>query len=293
MSLYETWVERLAGHRQRVVLTDGDDPRAVVAAHTMQDVVEPILVRSEGTPEGAEDLTIIDPGSNDPIDVGLRMVRDGEADACVAGATRPTADVARAVIDIVGTLPEVRTISSSFLFEFPDHAPIAYADCGVVINPTATQLAHIAITTADTYATLTGLEPKVAMLSHSTFGSSSHAVARKVRTATERAAELDPDLVIDGELQFDAAFVPDVAALKAPGSAVAGAANVFVFPNLDAANIAYKITERLAGRQALGPLLQGVAHPVHDLSRGCSVDDIVKVAVIAALQAHELEERTR
>ncbi len=211
------------------------------------------------------------------------MVLVGEADACVAGATRPTADVIRTGLRVFGAAVDVAAVSSCFFFVLPDGTPIVYGDCGVLPDPTAEQLAAVAISSAQTFAQLAAIEPRVAMLSYSTNGSAEHPRVQKVREATSIARSLRPELVLDGELQFDTAWVPEVAARKAPGSSVAGRANVFVFPDLDSGNIAYKITERLGGAQAYGPLLQGLNGVMHDLSRGCSTEDIVNVAVIAAL----------
>jgi len=212
-------------------------------------------------------------------------VAAGEADACVAGAARPTPDVVRAALFCIGTAPGVDVVSSCFLFVLPDGTPITYGDCGVVPEPDADQLASIAIASATTHAQLAGEESRVAMLSYSTKGSAAGPRVELVRTATELVRSRAPALAVDGELQFDAAWAPDVASTKAPGSPVAGRANVFIFPDLSSGNIAYKITQRLAGAQAYGPLLQGTAGVIHDLSRGCSVDDMVTVATIAACQA--------
>ena len=222
---------------------------------------------------------------DDPLHVAALMVAAGEADACVAGATRTTPDVVRAALFCVGTRPGVDLISSCFVFVLPDGTVITYGDCGVVPEPDAGQLASIAVATAATHAQLAGEEPRVAMLSYSTRGSAEGPRVDLVRAATELVRAREPGLAVDGELQFDAAWVPEVAASKAPDSPVAGRANVFVFPDLDSGNIAYKITQRLAGAQAFGPLLQGTGGVIHDLSRGCSVDDIVTVATIAACQA--------
>ena len=222
---------------------------------------------------------------DDPLHVAALMVAAGEADACVAGAARPTPDVVRAALFCIGTAPGVDIVSSCFVFVLPDGTPITYGDCGVVPEPDADQLASIAIASATTHAQLAGEEPRVAMLSYSTKGSAGGPGVELVRAATELVRSRSPALAVDGELQFDAAWVPEVAAAKAPGSPVAGRANVFIFPDLSSGNIAYKITQRLAGARAYGPLLQGTAAVIHDLSRGCSVDDIVKVATIAAYQA--------
>ena len=222
---------------------------------------------------------------DDRLHVAALMVAAGEADACVAGATRATAEVVRAALFCIGVAPGVETVSSCFLLVLGDGTPIVYADCGVVPEPDPLELASIAVSSASTYAQLTGGEPRVAMLSYSTKGSAAGSRVDLVRTAAEIAGRSAPSLAVDGELQFDAAWSPEVARIKAPTSEVAGRANVFVFPDLNSGNIAYKITERLAGARAFGPLLQGTAGVIHDLSRGCRADDIVQVATIAACQA--------
>ena len=223
----------------------------------------------------------------DPVVAATVLVRSGAADAAVAGASRPTADVMRAGLKVLGVAPGVDLVSSCFLMVLADGRTVAYGDCGVVPDPDEVQLAAIAASTADTWRSLVAsgsVAPRVAMLSYSTRGSAEHPRVDKVREATRRLIEACPDLVVDGELQFDAAMVPAVAAAKAPGSPVSGAADVLVFPDLDSGNIAYKVTERLGGARAYGPLLQGLDGVLHDLSRGCSAADIVDVAVIAGLQ---------
>jgi phosphate acetyltransferase len=209
------------------------------------------------------------------------LVRLGFADAGVSGSLASTPEVVRAGIQGVGLADNSRLVSSFFLMQLAERI-FAYADCGVNPDPNPQELAQIAVDTAYSYQRLTGEKPVVALLSFSTKGSAQHPLVDKVKTALKIAREMQPGLLIDGELQFDAAFVPEVAAIKARGSTVAGYANVFIFPNLDAGNIAYKITQRLAGAIALGPLLQGLSKPWMDLSRGCSVQDIVDVSVIAA-----------
>ncbi len=217
----------------------------------------------------------------DPLLFGATLVRCGKVDASVAGSVATTAEVLRAAIRAVGPAPSGSLVSSFFLMELESRV-LTYSDCGVVPDPSAEELAQIAISAAESHRRLTSEEPRVAMLSFSTKGSATGPRVEKIREATSRVRTLAPDLLVDGELQFDAAFLPQVAERKAPGSAVAGRANVFVFPDLDSGNIAYKITERLAGAKALGPLLQGLAKPCMDLSRGCRVEDIVDVAVVAA-----------
>jgi phosphate acetyltransferase len=219
----------------------------------------------------------------DPTYFGAMLVEKGMADGCLSGADTSTGNVMKAAFHIIGTAKGVKTVSSDIIMITPDESKIwSFADCAVMPDPTAEQLADIAISTADTHKKVLGEEPRVAMLSFSTKGSAKHVKAQKVIDATNIVKEKRPDIQIDGELQADAAIVEAVGAKKAPGSNVAGKANVLVFPDLGAANIGYKLVQRIAGCEAVGPIIQGLAKPLNDLSRGCSVDDIVNVSAILA-----------
>lgn len=225
-----------------------------------------------------------------PYYLGTLMIKAGDADGMVAGAICSTADTIRPALQYIKTAPGVSTVSGAFVVVVPNKnygqdGVFLFADCAVTIDPNAQQLADIAVISAKTAKALAGIDPKVAMLSFSTKGSAQHEMVDKVVEATKLAKEAAPELDIDGEMQADAAMVQKVADLKAPGSNVAGKANVLVFPSLEAGNIGYKLVQRLAGADAVGPILQGMAAPVNDLSRGCYVEDIINMVAITALQA--------
>ena len=312
MNLVERIKEKARTDVKRIVLPEGDEPRTVKAASIVREegLAEPILLTAEDiaapenaarraayaaalfelrkakglTEEGAAKLVA------DPMYYGMMMVKQGDADGLVSGAVHSTGDMLRPALQIIRTAPGMKLVSSSFLMECPDRSLgedglLVYADCVVNPCPDAEELANIAVAAADTARKLCGMaEPRVAMLSFSTKGSASHALVEKVREATRIAHELAPGLLLDGEMQFDAALVPEVAALKAKDSPVAGRANVCVFPDLQAGNIGYKITQRV-GKASCFAVLQGLARPCNDLSRGCSVDDIVNTVAATAVQA--------
>jgi phosphate acetyltransferase len=300
--------------RRTIVFPETDDPRVIEAAQRIatQNLGIPLLIDppsnvqlpSEVQTISTDDLAVRDACAaqlfenrkhkglsreaaeiavtEDRLIFAALLIRIGRADAGVAGSLATTASVIRAGLYGIGTPPTCKLVSSFFLMQLRDGRAVTFADCGVVPDPNAEQLAEIAVTAAENHRRLTNEEPRVAMLSFSTRGSADHPRVDKVRQATQIAQRLRPAMAIDGELQFDAAFVPSVAERKAPNSRVAGQANVFVFPDLDSGNIAYKIAERIGGAAAFGPIVQGLQQPFMDLSRGCSVSDIVNVAAIAA-----------
>lgn len=258
------------------------------AAHEKKDVYTDLLVelrKSKGmTREQAAKLVV------DPLYLATLMIKNGDADGEVAGAINATGDVLRPAFQIVKTEPGISVVSGAFLMltnnpAFGENGLLVFADCAVHPNPTAEELAQIAVVTARTARNIAKIEPRVAMLSFSTKGSAKNEMVDKVVKATELAKQMAPDVNIDGELQADAALIPSVGELKAPGSSVAGKANVLIFPTLEVGNISYKLVQRIAGIEAVGPVLQGMAAPINDLSRGCSVSDIVNMVAITANQA--------
>ncbi|MEM9343742.1 MAG: phosphate acyltransferase [Pseudomonadota bacterium] len=296
---------------QRIALAEGGDPRVIEAAQiaAQSGLAHPILIggTADGIdshdPETAPHLddmakafqaipqnrNLTDARCADmvrrPLIHAAMLVQMGLADGTVGGAVATTGQTVAAAQRCIGAAEGAPLVSSFFLMVLADGTPLVFADCALTVDPTADELAAIAAQSAASYAAITGKTPRVAMLSFSTLGSARHAAATKVKTATATLRAADPSLIVDGEVQFDTAFVPSVAAAKAPGSPLEGEANVFVFPTLDAGNIAYKITERIAGATAIGPILQGLAKPANDLSRGCSVDDIVTMMAVTGIQA--------
>jgi len=268
-------------HIDQAIIVDPDNnPKQQVYVDLMVE-----LRKSKGlTPEKATELL------KNPLYLATIMIKNGDADGEVAGAENATGNVLRPAFQFVKTLPGISVVSGAFLMFLPDNTYgenglMVFADCAVHPNPTAQELAEIAIATAKTTRAIAGFEPRVAMLSFSTKGSAEHEMVEKVRTATELAKQMDPTLKIDGELQADAAIVESVGKSKAPNSEIAGKANVLIFPTLETGNIAYKLVQRLAKAEAIGPILQGMAAPINDLSRGCSVEDIVNLVAITANQA--------
>lgn len=299
MSFLRELRARAAATPRSVVFPESADSRVIDAVRQLceERIVRPILVLETAEPEavrvargtGAAYVTAGDGGT---LETAVGMVASGEADACVAGAVYTTAEVLRAALRMIGAAPGVRTVSSAFYMV--RQAPwatgaevLTFTDCAVVPYPTSEQLCEIAISAARDRRRIVGDEPRVAFLSFSTHGSAAGDSVKAVTDAVRLVREREPTLVVDGELQADAALVPDIARTKAPGGTFEGDANVLVFPSLDAGNIAYKLVERLAGAVAIGPILQGLGRPVADLSRGTDDRGIINVAAIAALQARD------
>ena len=309
----------------RIVLAEGEDPRVVEAAllATAEGVAKVSLVGNPevirglaADAEGLNQMTVHDPSASDrleayagtyhelrrhkgisrddaiaamrdPLGFAAMMVRMGDADGTIGGAVATTADTVRTALQIIGRASEVKSVSSFFLMLLPPHhdRPVVFADCALVITPTAEELAGIAIASAASFEAMTAETPRVAMLSFSTKGSAAHPSIDRINQAVEIVRAATPDLIIEGEIQFDAAIDHEIRRAKAPGSVLDDAANVFIFPNLDSGNIGYKIAQRIGGATALGPVLQGLAKPANDLSRGCSVDDIRQMIAITGAQA--------
>lgn len=260
------------------------DPKSHEKKEAYADLLFQLRQKKGMTPEKAAVMV------EDPLYLGCLMIKAGDADGEIAGAQNTTGDVLRPALQIIKTAPGMSVVSGAFLMfvqnkTYGADGVLVFADCAVMPNPTAPELAEIAVATAQTTKAIVGMDPRVAMLSFSTKGSAKHEMVDKVVEATRLAKEMDPNLKVDGEMQADAALVEAIGSKKAPGSEIAGKANVLVFPTLEVGNIAYKLVERLGDAEAVGPILQGMGAPVNDLSRGCSIDDIYKMVAITSNQS--------
>ena len=316
--------EAAKAEKKTIVLPEGEDPRTIEAAKKIIDEgLANLVILGDPAQVDVPGATVIDPRTaekkqayaekfaelrkkkgvtlpealeqmNDATYFGTMMVKMGDADGLVSGACHSTANTLRPALQILKTAPGTKLVSAFFIMctksTYGADGTLLFADCGLNIDPNADELSEIALASAESWkAFMPGIEPKVAMLSFSTMGSAKGDVPTKVQEAVKLANEKNPELALDGDLQLDAALVQSVADLKAPGSKVAGNANILVFPDLEAGNIGYKLVQRFAGAEAYGPVLQGIAKPVNDLSRGCSADDIVGVVAITAVQAQMAE----
>jgi len=298
-------IERARAAPKHIVPAEGHDARIIAGAYKAaeekvahitllgeESTIRPIL-RQHGDAQNLINIQAIE--NANPLTYANTMVQKGEVDGSIAGAINTTPDVVRSALQIIGMDGRFSLVSSFFIMLTSEHDEhlkngVIFSDCGLVIDPDAEQLSDIALAAADNAQMLLSLEPKIAMLSFSTQGSAKHALVKKVQTATQLLQSKRPDLCVDGDLQFDAAIIPEIAALKAPKSKVAGQAKVFIFPDLNAGNIGYKIAERLGGAKAVGPILQGLNKPANDLSRGCSAEDVFNMIVVTVLQAQALDK---